>query len=79
MAKTISGKDGATTTVIRVTLRQVDFDLLTQLAEEQYRTPELQVGYMIALALRGQNMPASDLANDILTRAAARRAAANVG
>lgn len=44
-----------TTEVVEIVLRREDLTRLQRLAEEQYRTPELQAGFMLSQLLAAAN------------------------
>lgn len=60
--------------VLRINLRAEDYDRLQELARDNYRTTELQAGYMLMKMLEAAAATANDdTAESILARAKAKR------
>lgn len=65
---------GPTPPVLRINLRAEDYDRLQELARDNYRTTELQAGYMLMKMLEAAAATANgDTAEAILARAKAKR------
>ena len=66
--------DGETKT-ISITLRIEDYHALQRLASKDYRTPQLEAGYLLSRVLADSTRNPTDLAQGILARAAQKNGA----